>query len=304
MLSIIVPIYNSKKYLEECIDSILQQSYKDFELILVDDGSSDGSGELCDEYAKKDSRILVIHKENKGQSSARNVGIDMAKGEYITFVDSDDTIEENTYLLNINLLDSMPDVYIIQFPCINKYGSKHPEPKYKHNILLTGSEILYQAWLQKKVISNYVWNKIFRRHIFQHKRFREGMYYEDRYLMSEILEDIDSIYLSDVGLYFYYEREGQVTSKPDNAFILNSKMIADLSISQHIKKYPSLSYQYLERYFNCIYYYKKAKKNQWGINTHTLNELKKNCPSFLSLIKSSAPIGIKLQVLKTKLFGL
>lgn len=94
LISIIVPIYNAEKYLGECVDSILGQTYENFELILVDDGSSDNSGKICDEYAAKHERIKVIHKENGGVSSARNTGLDNAKGEYITFVDSDDTIDK------------------------------------------------------------------------------------------------------------------------------------------------------------------------------------------------------------------
>ena len=304
MLSIIVPIYNSEKYLGACINSILSQQYKDFELILVNDGSTDNSANICNNYAKQDSRIVVILKNNGGQSSARNAGIEISKGEYITFVDSDDAIEENTYLNNILILESKPDVDIVQFPCIKRYGSNNPELMYKNKLLISGSEALYQAWLQKKVISNYVWNKIFRRHVFQRTRFREGMYYEDRHLMSEIFEDVDSIYLSDTGLYYYYERDGQVTSKPDNEYILNSKIYADLSISQHIKKYPSLSYQYIERYYNCLFYYKKAKKNKWTIREDILDILRRECPSFWNIFFSPVPIGIKLQIIKAKLLGI
>lgn len=96
-ISIIVPVYKAEPYLKKCIDSILNQTFKDFELILVDDGSPDRCGEICDEYALKDSRIKIIHKENGGQSSARNVGLDIAQGEYIGFVDSDDWIEPDMY---------------------------------------------------------------------------------------------------------------------------------------------------------------------------------------------------------------
>ena len=91
-LSIIVPVFNVRNYLSDCIDSIISQSYSDFECILIDDGSTDGSGAICDEYAKKDSRIRVFHKENGGVSSARNIGLDNASGEWIYFVDSDDQI--------------------------------------------------------------------------------------------------------------------------------------------------------------------------------------------------------------------
>lgn len=95
MVSIIVPIYNAEQYISKCIESILAQTYRDFELILVDDGSTDMCGKICDEYAKQDSRVHVIHQENKGVSAARNAGISLAKGEYIMFVDSDDFITEN-----------------------------------------------------------------------------------------------------------------------------------------------------------------------------------------------------------------
>ena len=96
-ISIIVPVYNVEKYLEKCIDSILNQSYQNLEIILIDDGSTDNSGSICDEYKKKDQRVQVIHQKNQGQSSARNAGLNIAKGSYIGFVDSDDWIEQNMY---------------------------------------------------------------------------------------------------------------------------------------------------------------------------------------------------------------
>ena len=101
-VSIIVPIYNVEKYLSKCIESILSQTYKNIEIILVDDGSPDNSPQICDEYAKKDDRIIVIHKANGGVSSARNAGIDIATGKYIGFVDPDDYIENNMYELMVN----------------------------------------------------------------------------------------------------------------------------------------------------------------------------------------------------------
>ena len=100
IMSVIVPVYNTEQYLHRCIDSILTQTYTDFELLLIDDGSKDKSGDICDEYALKDSRIRVFHKENGGVSSARNLGLDNAAGEWITFVDSDDWIIES-YLMNL-----------------------------------------------------------------------------------------------------------------------------------------------------------------------------------------------------------
>lgn len=96
-ISVIVPIYNVEKYIEKCINSIINQTYKDLEIILVDDGSTDSSGKICDEYAKKDKRIKVIHKKNGGVSSSRNIALTIANGDYITWIDSDDWIEKDTY---------------------------------------------------------------------------------------------------------------------------------------------------------------------------------------------------------------
>ena len=104
LISIIVPIYNVEKYIHKCIESIINQTYKNLEIILVDDGSPDNCGNICEEYAKNDSRIKVIHKENNGLSSARNAGLEICKGDYIGFVDSDDYIELNMYEVLINAL--------------------------------------------------------------------------------------------------------------------------------------------------------------------------------------------------------
>ena len=113
LFSIIVPVYKVENYLEDCIESILHQSYKDFELILIDDGSPDKSPEICDEYNAKDDRISVIHKKNGGLSSARNAGLDNANGEYIVFIDSDDILREGALEKISNYLGNYPDVLII-----------------------------------------------------------------------------------------------------------------------------------------------------------------------------------------------
>ena len=116
LISIIVPVYKAEKYLSECIDSVLNQTYENFELILVDDGSPDNSGKICDEYAEKDKRIKVIHKENGGVSSARNAGLDNAQGEYITFVDSDDIVDKQYIELMYNkLVEKSADLCFCHF---------------------------------------------------------------------------------------------------------------------------------------------------------------------------------------------
>lgn len=147
ILSIIVPVYNVEQYLPRCIDSILEQTFQNFELILVDDGSKDKSGEICDEFAKKDNRIIVIHQENKGVNTARNAGLDIATGSYITFVDSDDWIQPDSYCKSIGLMETNRDIDLLQYPEIHiKNGSETWWPGYpQERIILTDTRNMIKA---------------------------------------------------------------------------------------------------------------------------------------------------------------
>ena len=124
LLSIITPVFNVEAYLDRCVRSILSQSYHEIELILIDDGSTDGSSFLCDEWATMDHRIVVMHIKNGGASSARNVGIEIAKGDYLTFVDADDFIASDTYQVNMDYLVQHQEVDILQFPYCNYISDK------------------------------------------------------------------------------------------------------------------------------------------------------------------------------------
>jgi len=184
LLSIIVPIYNVEQYLVDCLESIQNQSFTDFELLLIDDGSTDGSGKICDEYAHKDSRIKVIHQKNCGVSSARNEGLDKAIGSYITFVDPDDAIEKDTYLNNIKKLFQNPDIDILQFPTYVDSQSIRP-PQNVSERLLSGEKEIFTNWWEGNILNAYVWNKIFRREIFNQIRFLVGHVSEDLLLVVE-----------------------------------------------------------------------------------------------------------------------
>ncbi len=304
LLSIVVPIYNSEQYLADCIDSILRQSYTNIELLLVNDGSTDHSAAICDYYADKDGRVKVIHKANGGQGSARNVGIACASGDYITFVDSDDVISSDVYTENVKVLINDKSIDFVQFPCIVKYGSKNQYIKYSKEGIISGNINLFISWLKRKDISNYVCNKIFRIVFFKSLRFPEGFFFEDRYLMSEILETANKVYLNNKGCYFYYERPNQVTSKPESEFILQSKYKADMNIVAHIKDYSSLNSQCIERFYNCFYYAERMSNYNLKLSELMIEELKKIAPSYKKLLLSTNPIGIKVRLLRLKLFNL
>lgn len=233
-LSIIIPVYRAEDTLERCIGSILQQSFTSYELILVDDGSPDACPLLCDEYAGKDSRIHVIHKENGGLSDARNVGIKRAKGLYITFIDSDDAIEENTLQYLMEELYQHPDVDILEYPIMERIGHPHREK------LLSFAPKTYQNaieyWLAEKGYHHtYACNKIFRRSLFQNIEFPKGKSFEDVWTIPKLIglteteitpdkEEITpdkevvsppqlKIRVTDIGKYLYYWNPHGITSQ-------------------------------------------------------------------------------------------
>lgn len=209
-ISIIVPVYKVEKYIHKCIDSILNQTFKDFEVILVDDGSPDNCGKICDDYAKKDNRVVVIHKENGGQATARNAALDIARGEYIGFVDSDDYIQNDMFenLYNACTIDEA-DISIIGTKEVNESG------KVIHEYIpnnITFSEILKRA---------HPWNKLFNKKLFVDSdlSFYEGKYYEDLELVPKLFVKAKKVCtVKSIG-YIYLQRDGSTTSMKDKKIL-------------------------------------------------------------------------------------
>lgn len=209
-LSIIIPVYNVKNYLNKCIDSILNQSYKDFEIILVDDGSTDGSGEICDEYSKMNSKIKVFHKKNNGQGSARNLGLDVCKGKYIGFVDSDDFIDPDMYESMIMILEE-EDVDIVECGARNVYmdgtSAEHDDNIY---LKFNNKECL-DHYIRGNYFYTAVWNKLFKRNIITDIRFPEGMIFEDIYFTYHAYYKAKSIMYTSRCLYNYLAKRPNST---------------------------------------------------------------------------------------------
>ena len=207
LISIIIPVYKVEKYLEKCIESVLKQTYTNLQIILVDDGSPDNCGKICDEYAKKDSRIEVIHKINGGLSDARNVGINRANGRYIGFVDSDDYIKEDMYEKLINLIKE----YDADISICNLYdvidGKEYVRNKDNGIHEYSRIDILKEILLDKN-IQSYAWNKLCKRELFDTIRFPVGRVMEDLGIAHKILFDAGQIAYSDEPLYYYYQRDG------------------------------------------------------------------------------------------------
>ncbi len=257
-ISVIVPVYNTKQWLRRCLNSIAVQSFPSLEIILVDDGSLDGSGVICDEYARKDSRFKVIHQANAGQSCARNSGLRASLSKYIAFVDSDDWIHPS-------MLGMMREALELTGADIVNCGIQRQDEKgaiisrYDHfpcreSDADTGIRLLLQGR-----VPVVVWNKLFRREVFDGIRFPEGMYYEDEYLMPYIFDRAKKIIYLDAQLYTYNERQG---STIHSSF---SKTDIDRldSHRDHIKsfsaRFPDLAVELQQRYYTaCAAVFTKA----------------------------------------------
>lgn len=215
-ISIIVPIYNIEEYLPRCIESILAQTYTNLELILVDDGSKDKSGEICDAYQKKDSRVRVIHKENGGSSSARNEGIKVAQGQYLGFVDSDDYIEEDMYEKMMAVIESTK-CNIIQVARDEKdeNGNRLPDicemPKEK--IEYSAEEFLKELLLHKGDCS--FCTKLLNRDLLKDDKFPEGVLNEDFHLLVRLLKKGETVVSLPYCGYHVFYRIGSNTRKKD-----------------------------------------------------------------------------------------
>ena len=231
-LSIIIPVYQVEQTLPRCLDSIISQSFRDWQAILVDDGSTDGSAAICDDYAKRESRVQTIHlKRNSGLSAARNAGLDKAKGEYITFVDSDDYIAADTLKTLFETLAVHPDYDILEYPVYEHYGSKHIRllqfPKREYTNMLA-------YWLEGQAYRHtYAWNKIYRKEVFQNVRFPKGRTFEDALTLPKLLRQCQTIATTDTGLYYYcYNPKGishQATGKDlSNLLEAHTRAIADI----------------------------------------------------------------------------
>lgn len=225
MISIIVPVYNAKKYLHRCVDSILAQTYRDFELILVDDGSKDSSGTICDDYAARDSRVRVFHKPNGGVSSARNFGLSNARGEWISFVDSDDWVDCN--YLEAMLLCGDADLRICSFIWEEETEST-PVILKKTQV----SDSNYDSFLLENlnnVSFNIVWGRLFKNSIIKEKGFSfkpnisSG---EDTLFMFEYLSCVRSLCVSDIPLY-HYRRESSALSVNNRVIFENYEPLAN-----------------------------------------------------------------------------
>ena len=212
LISIIVPVYNTEIFLQKCIDSILNQSYTNLEIIIVNDGSTDNSGYMCDTYAKKDKRIKVIHKENGGLSSARNVGLDICTGDYIAFVDSDDYIHPQflEYMLKY-CINYKSDITMCDYLSVNTDIDSLPLNSVETHIFMNSNDALHELVFGNKIPLIICCNKLYRNNLFNKLRFPEGKFHEDEFVAHRLLHNANKICSIDQYLYYYRRNDKSIT---------------------------------------------------------------------------------------------
>lgn len=308
-ISVIIPVYNVEQYLSEAIDSVLCQTFTGFEIILVDDGSTDACGIICDEYASIDSHIRVIHKSNGGLSSARNAGIEIAQGQYIMFLDSDDLFSSRTLFETLlSLFDNNADIDFIQFQSKN-FKTEPERPECFDNIQterINDLDSIFYAYNKWK-FTHTCCNKIYNSSAIKSTRFPINLYYEDEHFTCSMLPKLHSILLTNIMGYCVRERAGSIT-RPTS---FNNKLFYD-----HVIVYSKLisigkvhgQNDFIRTYYNAaLINYKAAIIHGWKDKTtiSLMSQIyKHNAVSIKYLIQKKAPIKEALTIFMIKLFGL
>ena len=212
LVSVIVPVYKVEPYLRRCLDSIVGQTYKNLEIILVDDGSPDGCPAICDEYAAKDSRIVVIHKENGGLSDARNAGLEIAKGEYISFIDSDDWVADVYIEALWTALDSQKAELAVgnYHATESSYTLKISDCDYTPSEVLEPVQAVKKLWSKDAVAFVTSWGKLIKASLLDGLRFPKGFIHEDEYTTYKILYRASKTVFLNLPLYCYFQREDSI----------------------------------------------------------------------------------------------
>lgn len=245
LVSVIVPVYNVEQYLDVCVNSIINQTYKNLEIILVDDGSTDASETICDEWALKDDRIKVIHKENGGLSDARNTGMRMSEGEYIFFVDSDDYIKGNAIEELVCALErDNADIVIADSICFNDGEDVQESAYFGENKLYNQ----YQAAEHYASLAWSAWNKLYRRDVHISIEFPVGRIHEDEAIMFYLIANSQKILHIGQQLYYYRKRKGSITEQEYSIKKMDWYYCWKNNIEYVINKFPNAYEQVLDKW--------------------------------------------------------
>ena len=261
LVSVIVPIYNVEEYLERCIESILRQSYNNLEIILVDDGSTDRSGEICDAFAQKDNRVKVIHQVNGGVATARNTGLDNSKGDYICFIDSDDYVHPDFIkYLYIKLMENGCDISMCRYAVTDK-GDYHKALDWNSPVTVYDRNLLFERFysdIHCHIIM--LWNKLIKRECIGDIRFDDGYINEDEGTTFRFLYNAGKIVFCEEMPYYYFSRNESITGVPYSKKRLDILRAYENRLEFYLK-------QGEDRYYNreCMFYLSEILTNYYKV---------------------------------------
>lgn len=273
-ISVIVPVYNIEAYLPECIESILKQTYTNLEIILVDDGSTDSSGQICDTFEKKDSRVVVIHKKNGGLSDARNAGLQIVKGKYIAFVDGDDFIDPHMYeYLYESIIKNQADVaYGVTQRMVRQYYENEPNGEES---ILENEQILnaYICGEQQPHILKAAWDKLYTKEIIGETRFIKGIHGEDGPFNLEVLgKSKKCVFVGKIVYYYRDVRDGSISSVGISERLFTDKipvlrmqidMLRKFEREDLAQRQQCVFYNELLHYYRALRNYEKAVQREY-----------------------------------------
>lgn len=239
ILSIIIPVFNSKNYLLRCVNSFIKENMRSVEVILVDDGSTDGSSQICDSLAHQYTFIKVKHIRNSGVSTARNVGLENANGKWIAWIDSDDTVREG-YIEVVKQLIKLDyaDIYQFHYETGNNF-KKEKKVVFDKSKLLARSKSTVMADLPRYEFGNYLWCRIFKKELFSNIKFPDKNNCEDAAVMVDICEKANSFYLYDAVLYYYWDNDNSFSSHQNmlrNPLLLRDWFVSNKNLMDKLKK--------------------------------------------------------------------
>lgn len=310
LISIIVPIYNVEFYLEKCLDSIINQTYREIEIILINDGSSDDSKAICEKYESIDNRIRLINSVNKGVSSARNTGLEVSNGKYILFIDPDDWMEENMIeKLYTNLVKTNSDISVCNYYEVNNGN------KYSNNLLIERvfdtEKFLYYS-LDERYFRGYLWNKLYCRHVIfcdnNHIKFDKNIHMcEDLLFNYKVALNSSKICYTDDKLYNYLQRENSALSSQFNmkeaSRLLIFKELIDVASKYNNKLVQQISFEYVSAAIDIKYKMTKNKGLSYKVKIKLNTIINKNIMMGLKSQEYSLLRKLKL-IIKNSMFYL
>ena len=275
LISIIVPFHNVEKYLERSLDSIVGQTYENLEIILVNDGSTDNSLEICERYAKYDDRIKIVNIEHGGVSAARNAGLDAVTGEYIGFVDSDDYIVEDMYMELYNALNQNNcDMATCNFYRV--YGDDYlVDYNSPEEVVILNTKEAVKSVLLEKEMKVYLWTRLCSKKVFDNIRFPEGRDYEDADVSIKVLENVDSIIFLNKFFYYYINRDDSIDNNYDKKNVKDSMEIGYLRYKYVKENYSDLLLYNVASMISRLYYtYTGAEESELLKDYNMLDDYK------------------------------